>query len=373
MDAQGDVEDQGVYQTPPKRLNALRRKARENTLSPGSLRAGKHSRINDDLMYERMHTMMKVELDHLKIDMEKKMYETMEAQKDDMYAHMRKEMYETLRDELYVTVKGEMHALLRADVNVMETMVCKKMDERLASFESWKAKTEKCMADKDALIKKLQEELTVCKGKLDTNSTIQNRATGPHLQEKMEELKSHVEKEIKSFADVTKQKMESVEHVMKENAEWIEVVKKHKGMPGNRVDVMNATLEEEARRRARALHVRVVGLEEKGSPQEDAKALATKIGASNVPIASAWRVGKGESQPKALLLRFGDMDTKRAFLSKRVALKGDKIYLNEDLTPAQVSHRREHMPKVLEARKEGKFAMYRDGRVIIMEKRSPPS
>ena len=151
------------------------------------------------------------------------------------------------------------------------------------------------------------------------------------------------------------------------------MVKKHKGAPENRVEVMNATLEEEARRRARALHVRVVGWEEKGSPQEDAKALATKIGASDVPIASAWRVGKGESQPKVLLLRFGDMDTKRAFLSKWVALKGENIYLNEDLTPTQVAHRREHMPKVLEARKEEMFAMYRDGRVIIMEKRSTAS
>ena len=189
----------------------------------------------------------------------------------------------------------------------------------------------------------------------------------------MKELKSHVEKEIKSFADVAKQKMENVEHVVKENAEWIEVVKKHKGTPENRVEVMNATLEEEARRRAHALHVRVVAWEGNGSPQEDAKALATKIGASDVPIASAWRVGKGEPQLKVLLLRFGDMDAKQAFLSKRVALKGEKIYLNEDLTPAQVAHRREHIPKVLEAQKEGKFAMYRDGRVIIMEKRSPAS
>ena len=219
MDAPGDVTNQGVYQTPPKRLNAFRRKARESTLSPGSLRAGKQSRIKDDLMYERVQIMMKVELDSMKIDIEKKMYEAMEARKNDMYADMRKEMYEALRAEMYAIVKGEMHALLRADVHVMETLVYKKMDERLASFKSWKAKIEKCVAEKDALLKKLQEELVLCKGKLNTNNTTQNSATGSQLQEEMKELKSHVEKEIKSFANVAKQKMENVEHVVKENAE----------------------------------------------------------------------------------------------------------------------------------------------------------
>ena len=68
----------------------------------------------------------------------------------------------------------------------------------------------------------------------------------------------------------------------------------------------------------------------------------------------AWRAGKDPSKPRALIIKFTDMDTRRAFLSKRGALKGEKIYLDDDLTPAQVAHRKEHMPRVLEARKEGK-------------------
>ena len=73
------------------------------------------------------------------------------------------------------------------------------------------------------------------------------------------------------------------EHAQKEikvNAPWIEAVKKQKGTSMDRMEMMNATLEEEeAKRKARALHVPMVGWAEKGSPQEDAKNLGIKIGA----------------------------------------------------------------------------------------------
>ena len=72
----------------------------------------------------------------------------------------------------------------------------------------------------------------------------------------------------------------------------------------------------------------------------------------------------------ALNNRFMDIDKEKAFLSKRRALKGEKIYLDDDLTPAQVTHRKENMPRVLDARKEGKWVVYRDGKVIITEKRT---
>lgn len=79
---------------------------------------------------------------------------------------------------------------------------------------------------------------------------------------------------------------------------------------------MNATFEEEARRKARILHVRIVGWEQKEDATKDAKALALKIGAESIPIATAWRVGKDDTQPKALILRFEDMRKKRHFWPK---------------------------------------------------------
>ena len=38
-----------------------------------------------------------------------------------------------------------------------------------------------------------------------------------------------------------------------------------------------------------------------------------------------------------LSIRFMDIDKKKAFLSKRKALAGEKIYLDDDLTPVQVA------------------------------------
>ena len=68
----------------------------------------------------------------------------------------------------------------------------------------------------------------------------------------------------------------------------------------------------------------MVGWAEKGSPQEDAKNLRTKIGALDIPFTLAWRVGRDESRAKALMIRFMDIDKEKAFLYKRKALKGGK-------------------------------------------------
>ena len=103
-------------------------------------------------------------------------------------------------------------------------------------------------------------------------------------------------------------------------------MEKKKGTSVDRMEMMNTTLEEEAKRKARALHVQVVGWAEKGSPQ-DARNLGTKIGASDIPFASAWRVRRDESRAKALNVRFMDIDKKQAFLYKRKALKGEKYIL----------------------------------------------
>ena len=92
---------------------------------------------------------------------------------------------------------------------------------------------------------------------------------------------------MQTWAEVAKDAKTQAEHAQNEiklNAPWIEVVKKQKGVIVDRFEVMNATLEKEAKRKARALHVRVTGWTEKGSSQQDAEDLRTRIGASDVPI-----------------------------------------------------------------------------------------
>ena len=69
----------------------------------------------------------------------------------------------------------------------------------------------------------------------------------------------------------------------------------------------------------------------KRKPQEDAKNLGTKMGASDIPFASMQRVGRDEPTVEALIMRFMGMEDKITFLSKRRALKGDKIDLDDDV------------------------------------------
>lgn len=80
--------------------------------------------------------------------------------------------------------------------------------------------------------------------------------------------------------------------------------------------------------------------------------------------------GKDEAKPKALIIQCVDIKNKTIFLSKRRALKGEKIYLGEDLTSAQVRHHKKTMPRVLATRKEGEWAYYTDVCVTITEKRA---
>ena len=63
----------------------------------------------------------------------------------------------------------------------------------------------------------------------------------------------------------------------------------------------------------------------------------------------------------ALNNRFMDIDKEKAFLSKRRAHKREKIYLDDGLTLAQEAHRKENMPRVLDARKEEKWVVYVGG------------
>ena len=74
--------------------------------------------------------------------------------------------------------------------------------------------------------------------------------------------------------------------------------------------MMNATFEEDTRRKAHALHVEVVGWGEKGIPQENAKNLRIKIDAPNIPLASTWRLGRDVSRAKVLTVHFMDMARK---------------------------------------------------------------
>ncbi|MCO5608543.1 hypothetical protein L7F22_062754, partial [Adiantum nelumboides] len=67
------------------------------------------------------------------------------------------------------------------------------------------------------------------------------------VEASVSKVQENVEKKVHTWAEMAKG---AVDKEVKECAPWIEVVMKNKGMPSNQTDVMNATLEEEAKRKA---------------------------------------------------------------------------------------------------------------------------
>ncbi|MCO5598924.1 hypothetical protein L7F22_053023 [Adiantum nelumboides] len=69
------------------------------------------------------------------------------------------------------------------------------------------------------------------------------------MEASVSKVQENVEKNVHTWAEMAK---DAVDKEVKECAPWIEVGKKNKGMPSNQMEVMNATLEEEAKRKPKA-------------------------------------------------------------------------------------------------------------------------
>lgn len=192
-----------------------------------------------------------------------------------------------------------------------------------------------------------------------------------------EEEKTAIKEEItKVLTETLEVKTKALEGIMEAKQEgWVEAVKKnlHKAAKEEvQKDIVHSALEEEKMRQARRLNVRVSGIREGANPEEDGRALCLKLGYKKedpLPFTKAWRAGKDTTKARALLLQFPSDLARTDFMRKKVILRGLReepiIYLDDDLTKMQQDHRRACMPKVHQARKEGKRAIYRDGRVII--------
>ena len=61
-------------------------------------------------------------------------------------------------------------------------------------------------------------------------------------------------------------------------------------------------------------------------------------------------------------------DHKYDILSKTSSLKGTGIFINEDFIPEDHAELRKEVQKVKEARKEGKWAIIRNRKVVIQDR-----
>ncbi|MCO5609914.1 hypothetical protein L7F22_064149 [Adiantum nelumboides] len=135
------------------------------------------------------------------------------------------------------------------------------------------------------------------------------------MEASVSKVQENVEKKVHTWAEMAK---DAVDKEVKECVPWIEVVKENKGMPSNQMEVMNATLEEEAKWKVRALRIRVVGWAEAKTAKEDAVALCSKLGVESLLVLDAWRVGdvadkRGRSGLLAFLAGLGMRNITNAF------------------------------------------------------------
>ncbi|KAL3677225.1 hypothetical protein R1sor_027173 [Riccia sorocarpa] len=125
---------------------------------------------------------------------------------------------------------------------------------------------------------------------------------------------------------------------------------------------------EMAARRSRSLNLRISGLEETSG--EDTEQVVKDFLTEVLQVVSptfekAFRVGKSDRGPWAVLIRFGSMETKGEVIGNRSKLKGKKIWIDADLTLVQMEERRREIQKVKTAQENGYVAYMRDGRAVV--------
>lgn len=245
-------------------------------------------------------------------------------------------------------------------LNTVKNNLIKRIGTLEEATKQWKQ--EKISMQKE--IKELQEEVTLLKS--------QTHEEGEITEANKEVIKMEI---VESVSKTIEGKMEAAKDG------WVQVVKKNLKQEVTKEvteiahkEVVASTLEEEKRRRARRLNIRVSGIKETtATPEEDGKSLCIKLGLKEeepTPFTKAWRgpQPKDAGQPKALLLQFPNEVSRNAYMRHRALLRGlpgEPIYFDDDLTWMQREHRRSLMPMITKARKDGKKAFYRDGHAVI--------
>ena len=74
---------------------------------------------------------------------------------------------------------------------------------------------------------------------------------------------------------------------------------------------------------------------------------------------------------KQAVVHYENMTEKIAVMKQTKSLQGTKVWISDELTPLQLKNRATELVKVREARKEGKWAVYRGGKAIIKEFKNP--
>ncbi|CAM6106425.1 unnamed protein product [Calypogeia fissa] len=133
-------------------------------------------------------------------------------------------------------------------------------------------------------------------------------------------------------------------------------------------------LEEEHRnQQARVSNCKLSGLlevEKENTKEVVTTFLQTQLRVHEPIIIQAFRIGQKKGDlPRPILIKFGVQSDKARIMANRSMLKGERIWLDDDLTPAQMSLRREELSKVKTAQEAGWVAYLKNGQAVITQKK----
>ncbi|MCO5585979.1 hypothetical protein L7F22_039916 [Adiantum nelumboides] len=142
------------------------------------------------------------------------------------------------------------------------------------------SRIEEQAASQEAAIQILQDKLLAAK------SAFPDCGDAVHRARLLCESPSRGGKRTRLECSATQKKVAEAE-------KWIEVAKKGKGKEAPCTPTLiNMTLEEEQRRRMRALHVRITGLKDINNVEKEVTSLTSMMGVEKPSHIKAWRVGK---------------------------------------------------------------------------------
>ena len=139
---------------------------------------------------------------------------------------------------------------------------------------------------------------------------------------------------------------------------------------------VDAAMQEKKLQDALSLKVRIGGLPSLWPEDASLEDAITKLNTFLEPIkikpeTLSWLADRGKLPEGQCILTFIDREDRVRLLQQSHLLKGKKVWIAEELTTNQLKAKASELKKVHEARKQGKWAVYRGGRAIIQEFRTP--
>ncbi|MCO5572085.1 hypothetical protein L7F22_025836 [Adiantum nelumboides] len=216
----------------------VRRRAREADQTPISVkRLSKAARTRaSPVDKDEMYAYVKEEM----AKVEARMLECMTAFKSEMMGEMHTlgiSMYAKWEEEMQTYSQKEMTAQLKAELVPLEGKI-----HAFMAKDMLKLAHEGLKAEGKAMKEACKQEVSTAV----ENEIQKSKEAIATMEASVSKVQETVEKKVHTWAGMMK---DAVDKEVKECAPWIEVVKKNKGMPSNQTEVMNATLEEEAKRK----------------------------------------------------------------------------------------------------------------------------